>query len=429
MPNNDGQLDFNFKSESAPRPAHNFRSVINDFKVWNIVGSGVSLNYSSNIDLKNGLILGKPQRPTSSGVYVNDSSKDLHFNRLHIEDFVNGIKVPYDANKDFVGSQIQNSYFANNQNNFATTRGEITVEPGAEDFPAFFQIGQNNTFNISGSNVAPTAKFSSQVIGGLARQFDAGESYDNDSSLKAKASKGIVSYGWDFNNDGNIDKFGRQISHHFDRAGSYNVSLTVWDDRGASKSLTKTIDVKQANYQNAIIDSNFGNNAPFISAWNSSSQSADLGWFASSGVKRDANLGNGGAAVLSGVKRSVIGQTLYDQSMRRGIQTLSLDVKNTEGDLKSARLNEITINVWGINGEFNNNSNPYQDYGPYQAGALPMRSEKLVEQTIGGSSFDWKKFRWDVDLGDGYEFLMLQVVTDKAHHSGDFIAIDNVQLK
>ena len=427
MPNKDGQLNFDFDSGNRSRPAHNFRSVINDFKVWNIVQNGVSLLYNSNIDLKNGLILGNPQYQTGSGVGLNDSSNKLKFRNLHIEGFINGVRVPYDANKDFVGSQIQNSYFANNQNIFTPTNGDLVVKSGSEDFSAFFQIKQNNTFNISGSNVAPTARFSSRAIGGLARQFDAGASYDSDSSLKAKASKGIVSYGWDFNNDGNIDKFGRQVSHHFDHAGSHNVGLTVWDSQGASKSLTKTINVQRTNYKNALIGGDFSNIDEFAQSGKSNSLSSNSGWFATSGTKYNSAIGNGGAAILSGGRfRSVIGQVVQDNQMRRGIQTFSIDIKNTEG-IKSRGLNDITVNIWGVNGEFGNK--PYWNEGPIKVGTLPMKSDKLLEQNIGGSDFDWTTFNWDVDLGDGYQFLLIQVVGDKVGNDGDFVAIDNVKMK
>ena len=43
-----------------------------------------------------------------------------------------------------------------------------------------------------------------------------------------------------------IDKFGRQVSHHFDQAGSQSVSLTVWDNQGATKTLTKVINVQES---------------------------------------------------------------------------------------------------------------------------------------------------------------------------------------
>ena len=429
MQNRDGQLDFNFSSGGKTRPAHNYRSTIDDFKVWNIIGTGVSLMYNSNVDLRKGLILGKPQRNGSSGIGLNDSSNRLNFNELHIEGFDNGIRVPYDANQYFVGSQIENSYFANNQNNFAITNPDLVIEPGEEDFPAFFQIRNNNIFDANtNNNVLPKARFSSQAIGGLARSFDASASSDSDSSLINRPSKGIVSYAWDFDNDGSVDKFGRQVSHDFDRAGSHDVTLYVWDSQGAIGNLTKSSNVQPTDYKNAIVEGNFNNLDGITTAAESNSTFSDVGWLSTPGVTYDSTIGNGGAAVLSGSKpRSVIGQVIQDNHMRKGTQTFSLDIKNTEGMSKRHALNQITVKVWGINGEFR--SRLYSTSDPSEVGALPMTKSNLLEKTIGGSNFNWQNFSWDLDLGDGYQFLLLQISGSKLGNDGDYVAIDNVRLK
>ncbi|MEL6930293.1 MAG: PKD domain-containing protein, partial [Cyanobacteria bacterium J06600_6] len=426
LQNKDGQLSFNFGNDEQTNPAHDFRWTAENFKLWNIVGSGVALKYNSNVDLDNGLILGMPQRLNSSGVSVNDSSNRLNFNSLHIEGFNNGIRIPYDANKDFVGSRIENSYFANNQNNFAPTNGQLVVQKGEEDFPAFFQVEDNNIFEIESNNRLPQAKFVSQVIGGLARNFDASTSFDSDSAYLKKDSKGIISYGWDFDSDGNIDKFGRQASHHFDLPGTKDVTLTVWDREGASTSLTKTFNIQSSDYRNAFIDSSFSNLDQFAPTRESNSVYSNAGWFATSGARYDSKIGNGGAAILSGKARSAIGQVVQDNAMRRGLQTLKIDLKNTEGIMKEKFLNNVTVSLWGIDGEFDNN--PYYNQGPTQAGALSMQSDKLMEQSIGGTSFDWKTFNWDVDLGDGYQFLLIQVTGAKVKDAGDYVAVDNIRL-
>ena len=54
--------------------------------------------------------------------------------------------------------------------------------------------------------------------------FDASNSYDPDGV--------IVSYEWDFDNDGVADATGVIVSHVFENAGVYNVSLTVTDNDG-----------------------------------------------------------------------------------------------------------------------------------------------------------------------------------------------------
>lgn len=427
MHNKDGQLAFNFGTDEDIRPAHDFRWSVDDFKLWNIVGSGVSLKYSSNVDLNNGLILGKPQRSTSSGVGFNDSSNKIHFNNLQIEGFVNGITVPYDADKDFVGSKIENSYFANNRQAFGSPKAQLVIKPGEEDFPAFFQIADNNIFDGDRNNLLPRAKFVRQTIGGLGISLDASTSFDGDSTSLKKDSKGIVSYGWDFDGDSKIDKYGRQVSHHFERAGNHDVTLTVWDSQGASHSLTKTFNIQRTNYRNAFVDGNFTNINKFAPARESNSIYSNAGWFATPGTRYNTNLGNGGAAILtSGKARSVIGQVIQDNGIRKGSQTLKIDLKNTEGLSATKFLNDITISLWGINGEFNNL--PYSGLGPTQAGVLPMQSDKLLEQSLGGKNFNWKTFGWDVNLGAGYQFLLVQIQADKVNHQGDYVAVDNVRL-
>ncbi|NJK28077.1 MAG: hypothetical protein HC925_05590 [Coleofasciculaceae cyanobacterium SM2_3_26] len=57
-----------------------------------------------------------------------------------------------------------------------------------------------------------------------------------------------------------------------------------------------------------------------------------------------------------------------------------------------------------------------------------MTSTKLLEETIGGSTFDWRDFRWDVDFGDGYQFLAFTVEAQQHTSANDFIAIDDVFL-
>ena len=430
MQNRDGQLEFNFGLGNKPRPAHNYRSLINDFKLWNIVGDGVALNYSSNVDLKDGLILGKPQRQNSAGINVNDSSNRLSFSNLRIENFVNGIEIPYDAGKNYVGSKIEGSYFAGNVNNFAPTNAHLVVEPGTEDFPEFFQIGEDNTFILNNfeSNIAPEAKFSSQAVGGLARTFDASQSFDPDSELQERSSKGIVSYGWDFDDDGNIDKFGREVSHHFDGEGDRNVTLTVWDSQGRSSNLEKIVNVKQTAYQNAFIDGGFDSQKSFGLPGKASSVFSDIGWLGTPGLQSGSSTSDLGTVVLTGDKSySRMAQIVQDDGIRRGKQTFSIEIKNIEGITKAYGKNQIKLNVWGINGEFKHELGSTLD--PAQVGALPLTSHKLLDETIGGSSFDWQNFSWDLDLGEGYQFLMVEVAASRIGNPNDYVAIDNIQLK
>jgi len=84
------------------------------------------------------------------------------------------------------------------------------------------------------TNQSPTASFTANPTSGvvpLAVSFNASNSSDSDGT--------IVSYAWDFK-DGAIGT-GQTINHTFISAGSYNVELTITDNKGATGLDTKTI--------------------------------------------------------------------------------------------------------------------------------------------------------------------------------------------
>ncbi|QUY44984.1 G8 domain-containing protein [Acaryochloris marina] len=428
--NFDGQLQLD---SPDLRTAHNLVSTIDDFQVWGVRGTGVKIQYSSYTDIKNGLIVGDPSDPDGRGIFSNHASFNLNFDRLKVIGFEEGLKLEsLNQDKDFISSSITNSQFRHNIYNLSAIGGNpINLGRLPDDFPAYFQI-INTTFDTPSNNAAPVAKFNHSVVGGLAFSFDARGSYDTD-PLKAEGatlsrdlpSNAIAAYGWDFNNDGKVDKFGRQVSYHFDQAGSQNVTLTVWDNQGASKSLTKTINVQPANYRNPFVNGYFSDASSFGEPYKTTSAGADLGWFATSGVRHDANI-RSGAAILSNTSHNSAGiaQVVYDGKIRKGKQTLGLRLKNTEGDGKLN--NDIEISLWGVNGQFK--SNIWEKADPYQVGTLPMQRAKLTDVTLGGQNFDWKGFQWNVDLKNGYDYLLVQVNSRGTSNVGDFVGIDNVKL-
>jgi len=90
-------------------------------------------------------------------------------------------------------------------------------------------------------NKPPVANFTyspENPVVGQAVTFDASGSYDPDGL--------IVSYEWDFG-DGNITNTTEEkIKHSYSEAGSYEVTLTVKDDKGATNSTTRIIIVMPA---------------------------------------------------------------------------------------------------------------------------------------------------------------------------------------
>lgn len=95
-----------------------------------------------------------------------------------------------------------------------------------------YQLGAFGTVNE-----APTAAFSS-IPTGLDVAFDASTSVDPDGT--------IASYKWDFG-DGATSTEGPTASHTYTTGGTYQVKLTVKDDRGTNDSLTQSVTVQAAN--------------------------------------------------------------------------------------------------------------------------------------------------------------------------------------
>ena len=425
--NDDGQLDSNFDSEGLKRPAHEYISTLEDFQLWNIYEKGIVLFYNNNYELKDGLIVGDSVDKNDRhglGIFTNHASKEEIFDNLTIKRFKEGLTVPFDAGKDFIASELKNSSFSEIDRVFVSTeppKPEDNFLGELEDFPSYFEI-KNTQFELITGNLTPTPSFQNQGIGGYAVQLDASASFDEDTDVKFKnqPSKGITAYGWDLNNDGSIDKFGRKINHYFDKPGLRDVTLTVWDNRGATNTITQAINIQQTPYKNPLINGDFSNNE-LGEDYKANSTAANQGWFATSGATY-----NSGAVVLSGEFSTGLSQIIYDKQITRGLQTLSFNLKNSEGGSESFQKNQILVTLYGVNGEFENDL--YSGEGPTQVGVLPMNSTKLLEEDLGGTNYDWKKVIRDIDLGTGYDYLMFQINTSQADESGDFIAIDDVEI-
>ncbi|MFT3943703.1 MAG: PKD domain-containing protein [Ancrocorticia sp.] len=118
-------------------------------------------------------------------------------------------------------------------------------------------------------NVAPVAEFSSSA-NELAVSFDGSASSDADGS--------IASYAWEFG-DGTTAT-GAKPSHTYTAAGSYNVKLTVTDNRGATGTVTKTVTVAETPV--IVPEANFTTTATGLQvAFDGSSSSVQGGSIAS----------------------------------------------------------------------------------------------------------------------------------------------------
>jgi len=86
-----------------------------------------------------------------------------------------------------------------------------------------------------GTNLPPVASFTAECNGSTCT-FDASSSWDPDGQ--------IASYNWNFG-DG-PDGFGHHVTHTYAAAGTYNVTLTVIDNYGATSARTASVTVQAA---------------------------------------------------------------------------------------------------------------------------------------------------------------------------------------
>ncbi|MEO0644847.1 MAG: G8 domain-containing protein [Cyanobacteria bacterium J06650_10] len=233
------------RDDKLKRP-NDIRTKIEDFKLWNIEYKGVDVLYSTKIDFENGLLLGEGEN-NSFGVTTNQLGKDIRMKNLRVEGFDYGVKEPLDkfAVTEATASTIENSYLANNgQHLFSLKDNKPTA------FSDYFRVINTKFGPAFSKNTPPKAAFKAQSIGAK-MTFDASDSFDADiPQSKSQSNLGIASYGWDFDGDDKIDRWGRVINQRFDTAGKKQVKLTVWDGFGAANSLLQTIDVKAGGSNN-----------------------------------------------------------------------------------------------------------------------------------------------------------------------------------
>ena len=94
--------------------------------------------------------------------------------------------------------------------------------------------------NPVADNVAPVAlmAISGTMEIGQEITFDGTGSTDEDGT--------IADWAWDFESDGTIDANGDIVTHTYDTAGTYTVTLTVTDDVGATNSKLREIEIADA---------------------------------------------------------------------------------------------------------------------------------------------------------------------------------------
>lgn len=418
--------------------AHLGRSRVENVTTWGNLWDGLSVQYSSNIDIKGGIIAGRDDDTRKSGgrgVFVNHATFNSTIDGLTVEGFKQGIHAEkLNSDENYNTNTLQNNTLKNNTYHLSKVGDEKLDNNRPDDFGAFVKH-RNNRFEDVAGNRGPVAKFSSRAIGGLSVVLDASAAYDadpyiaKDGKAPAVGSKGIASYGWDVDSNGTLDYFGRTLKHSFSSAGNKKVSLTVLDAQGKATTTAQTINVQPSAYGNAFLGGNFEAGTPVQpESWMSSTQWANEGWYMSPSAQI-----SGGVAKVSkpGMWGNYIGQIVRNEKVHKGAQALNFRLQNVEGSTEREywKNNEITVKLWGVNGQFDNAG--WDQEGPQQVGVLPMQRTELLSENYGGKDgefFDWKNLSYNVNLGGGYDYLMFQMNTKASADAGDRIAIDNVSL-
>lgn len=130
---------------------------------------------------------------------------------------------------------------------------EVALYPvalGTAQITAHYQASGRGGGVIPTPNIAPTAAFSA-APDNLTAAFDASASADADGT--------VASYAWNFG-DGSSGT-GATTSHAYAAAGTYQVTLTVTDDRGASGAATKPVTVSAPAPVGVLAADAFGRSA------------------------------------------------------------------------------------------------------------------------------------------------------------------------
>jgi G8 domain len=84
------------------------QSVVQDLTVWGTRASGTFFGYSSQIVLKNAVILGDVRNPIGIGIDNNDGVKDITYENVRVEGFQTGIEVPLSGTVHISGGLLRN---------------------------------------------------------------------------------------------------------------------------------------------------------------------------------------------------------------------------------------------------------------------------------------------------------------------------------
>jgi PKD repeat protein len=441
MYNNDNIGDFS-RNEYIEL-THNAESVIDNFRFWNCTSQGISLSYSSQIALKDGILLGdleylylNPADGTLSsenagyGINSNGVSGQIRIEgctiagwqkacvALRTDNLVSGDGLEYNYN---LSSLENNTFHTNVINMFPETGQDEYYYPEYEQFPEHLIITDDNNFTPYEANLDPVANFSYEKSGGNGIRFYGGLSSDSD-PIVSNQGNGIAAYRWDFG-DGHTG-YGIHPIHVYAEPGTYTVTLLVYDSKGQTGSHERTVVVNTIPYANQLLQSGMEmdllTDRDFVSNIN---VCADAGW----GRSNDWQLENGKAVIYKSLVNRYLSQVVQNDYALQGVIPFSVQAKN----LGSGAIgNSLRVELIGINGEFLdqdpaviNNIDSWNNNDP------AFEKTVLLNEEIGMAEYNWQTFMQDVDLGEGYQYLVMKVYSNGVQMSkSDVQGVDNFCL-
>ena len=232
------------------------RSSFNHLTFWGIRNEGIFLEYASDVEFHNSLILGNPSSPISGvyqgvrmapgfGIAHNGPPRYLLFQNVRIEGFRAGLQAPYASHNETqvedsvdlaIASVLDGCYFANNTNNLIENLG---AAGNPKPFSKLFVIMPNNTFVVPAGSPPPVASFSETPQGGLTILFDGSSSSSPITPTIPMLGNKIAGYSWDFG-DGTVGS-GLQATHVYGKSGSYTVELAVYDCMGNTATISQIV--------------------------------------------------------------------------------------------------------------------------------------------------------------------------------------------
>ncbi|MEM1164871.1 MAG: G8 domain-containing protein [Planctomycetota bacterium] len=446
---------------------HRTYALIDNFRFWNIYGQGIHLQYTSQATFRNGMILssdlatpGLDDKPALDlgingegrgyGLGMNGPTKRLDIENVVIEGWRFGLRTPLEGELnaldagDSVGSEgasglpVRRSRFvdlkmASNDHHLYRRQNGFTEIQG---FPNFLEM-HGGDFAIEHPNTPPLADFTAETLGGVGVVHLSGlASRDSDTpgeglppydvrTVATGDPNYIVAYGWDIGADGTIDLYGERVTVALPTEQSTRIALTVWDHQGATGHTTRTVHPQPTEpYPDAIVDGSFDTDDYIGGIYALSSAGASTGWFSARGT-----LENNQAVLRGQFLFSSIAQAIYDDFARRGEQILRFDLGITEGHTNPTpfEANDVTIRVFGINGEFAAN---HREATPRRDSAIPVEITPLFEERFEGE-FAVTSFERTIDFGmNGFQYIFIGVQGEGMDHAlpNDVAIVDNVSL-